>query len=526
MTDYKAILRLNAKGISRRAISTSLKLNKRTVSDCINRAESHGLSSQQVEEQTNEMLFAQLYQKNSIRDERYEVPDCLAIDEELKKPDMTLILLWNRYASACMQNGRLFYKYSQYCEYYRRHVKEISPSLRIDRRPGESLELDWAGSVLHVHDPVTGLPVRASVFVAALAFSAYFYAEAFLNQKVVSWIMGNEHALRFFDGVTLILTPDNLKTAVIKADRYEPDLHEAYLEFAEYYGTMIIPARVRKPKDKSVVEGTVGFITRRIIADLQGRMFFSLDELNTAIWERMDILNEAPFTKKPGSRVSLFNEVEKQYLSPLPPIPYQFFERKEVTVAPDLHIQFDKSFYSVPWKHIRNKVLVKATATTVTVVDESGKQIAVHDRSLHPNQKITDPNHLPANIREVSSWNGATFRRRASVIGPNAEAIIERILQSREYEVQSYRSCLGVLNLLRKNGRATLEKACARALELGVYSYKSIKAIISAIEAETDDTVPVPANESDGDEDLQRFFCCHDEHGNSFLDAEAKHGHN
>lgn len=367
MTDYMGILRMKSKGFSATAIASSLGVNKRTVLSCINRAAEAGFGYPFPDGTTNGSIKEMLYQDPGKRDETYVLPDFSKMDEELKKSNMTLVLLWNRYVSECRKQERRFYQHTQFCELYRRHVQETCAGVRIDRNPGESLELDWAGDSLYVHEPVTDQRIPVSLFVATMSFSAYFYAEAFIDQKVHSWVLANQHALEFFGGVPMMLIPDNLKTAVITSDRYEPDLNEVFLEFAEHYRTVVMPARVKKPKDKPNVEASVGFATRRIIADVQDMKFFSLDELNMAIWERMDAMNAAPFTKKPGSRLALFSQVERPKLSPLPPVPYQFYERIKATVAPDIHIEFDKSWYSVPWKHLRHKVLVKATASRVSI---------------------------------------------------------------------------------------------------------------------------------------------------------------
>lgn len=523
MTDYMGILRMKSKGFSATAIASSLGVNKRTVLSCIDRAAEAGFGYPFPDGTTNESIKEMLYRDPGRRDETYVLPDFSKMDEELKKSNMTLVLLWNRYVSECRKQERKFYQHTQFCELYRRHIQKTSVGVRIDRNPGESLELDWAGGSLYVHDPVTDERIPVSLFVATLSFSAYFYAEAFIDQKVHSWILANRHALEFFGGVPMMLIPDNLKTAVITPDRYEPDLNEVFLEFAEHYRTVVMPARVRKPKDKPNVEASVGFATRRIIADVQDMKFFSLDELNTAIWERMDAMNAAPFTKKPGSRLSLFTQVERPKLSPLPPVPYQFYERIKATVAPDIHIEFDKSWYSVPWKHLRHKVQVKATATEVSIFDEEGtKLLASHTRSLHPGGKSTDPDHLPANIREVSSWNGTTFRRRAAAIGPSMAQIVERILASRDYEVQSYRTCLGVLNLAKNCHTSLLEAACARALELDIRSRKGIRALLSGIESERSD---IPETVPD-DETLDKYFCCHDQDAgfaSPSFDGEVRH---
>lgn len=326
-----------------------------------------------------------------------------------------------------------------------------------------------------------------------------------------SWITAHIHAFSFFGGIPLILRPDNTKTAVIKPDRYEPDLQDAYRELADHYQTVIIPARVRKPKDKPTAEGSVGFITRRIIADLQNQQFFSLDELNTAIWERMDALNAGPFTKKPGSRLELFTAAEQEALLPLPKLPFVLYKRKSATVAPDFHIQFDKSFYSVPYKYIRCNVLVKASAHEVIIEHPKKGIIASHKRANQAGSRITNPEHVPERARVYSSWNSDTFLTAASRIGENTGKMITMVLASREYEVQTYRTCVGVLNLGKKFGDTLLEQACGQALEMNIRSYKGIKSLLTALQEEQQDThMTAVSEEIVGDDDnLDEYYCCH-----------------
>jgi hypothetical protein len=285
-----------------------------------------------------------------------------------------------------------------------------------------------------------------------------------------------------------------------------------YQELADHYGTVINPARVRKPKDKPQVEGTVGFLTRRIIADLQDEKFFTLEDLNQVIWERMDLLNAAPFTKKPGSREELFLTIEQKNLSPLPSVQFAYYERKQATVAPDFHVQFDRIFYSVPCKYIRYNVMIKATSKTVSVFTKDGTCIASHPRSIHPGQKLTHPDHLPVNMKEYSSWNRETFLSRTASIGPMTQEIVTRILASREFEVQAYLSCVGVLSLAGKYGKSILEQACGQALEIGIYSQKGSKTIINAIDlAMQEDPAEMQEDQHASDGALDQFYCCHDE---------------
>jgi len=510
MTNYKEIIRMHANNFSNRAIAQSLHSHRETVKKCLEQATLLGLSYPFEREYTNEELKELLFPQFPLRNTEYVLPNFEQITEELKKPSMTLTLLWYRYIAACRASGEKFYQQTQFFELYSRYRKEHNIVTHMDTAPGEILEIDWAGDSLYIYEPIIEQRIKVSLFVAAFSYSGYFYTEAFLNQKVHSWIQAHDNALQFFGGVPLILKPDNTKTAVIKPDRYEPQLNEAYLEFSEHYGTVIIPARVKRPRDKAVVEGTVGFVTRRIIADLYGQKFFSLNELNQAIWERMDLLNAHPFTKKPGSRQDFFLTREKKALLPLPPTRFTLFERKTATVAPDCYIQFNKSFYSVPYKMIGNNVTVKASSDKVIIVHPKKGIIATHARSTHPGQRMTLPEHLPKYASEYSSWNGASFRRQAAVIGPQTLAIIEQTLISREYEVQSYRSCVGILQLQKKYGSKLLESACMQALDIGIRSRKGIKSLLTMMIAEADPHPEIQVDPLLVDE-LEPYYYTHSE---------------
>ncbi len=280
----------------------------------------------------------------------------------------------------------------------------------------------------------------------------------------------------------------NLRTGVVKPDWYEPELYQAYLEFAEHYHTAILPARVRKPKDKPNAENNVKIATSWIIAELRHHTFFTLGDLNTAVWERMDFFNSHPFQKMPGSRQSMFLEIEKQHLSPLPSIRFEFAERKEATVAPDFHLSYDCCMYSVPYKLVGKKLLVRATPTTVRIFSNE-ELVATHERATHKGQKITNPEHLPESYREYASWSGASFRYRAKSMGENTYHVIDGILKSYEFEVQAFRRCVGILNLARKHSPEMLERACSLAAEDGRSSYKYIKNLLDSMVLEPNEAM-------------------------------------
>jgi transposase len=478
MTRYTEILRLKAMGLSQRQIATSLRISRNTIRDFLNRLGKSSLSLPLGPEISDQEIWNLLY-SSKIEEKTYRVPDYEYIEKELRHKGVTLLSLWGVYRLESRDLGKQPYGYTQFCKRHQDYLKKKNLTMTIPRNPGENTEVDWAGSTLFLQDEITGDPIPVYLFVATLSFSGYSYFEGFLNMKTPNWISANVHSVEFFGGSTPIFTPDNLKTGVTMPHWYEPELHQAYLEFAEHYHTAILPARVRKPKDKPNAENSVKIATSWIIAELRHKTFFTLEDINMAIWERMDYFNSRPFQKKPGSRQSLFLEQEQQYLSPLPPYSFEYSERREATVAPDFHISFDYCLYSVPYKLVRKKVTVKATSTKVSIIC-NGVEVAHHDRGLHKGQRRTDPNHLPDEYREYASWSGPSFRYRAKTIGEHTYQVIHHILGSYEFEVQAFRRCVGILNLSRKYSPEHLERACSIAVEDKRFSYKYIKNLLDA----------------------------------------------
>jgi len=326
----------------------------------------------------------------------------------------------------------------------------------------------------------TGEIFPAYIFVAVLSYSKYAYVEAFIDQKQENWIAAHVNMYRFFGGVSQVLVPDNLKTGVEKTDRYEPDLNKIYHEMAEHYDTVVVPARVKKPKDKPSVEGAVGNVSTWVIAALRKEQYFSLSALNQDIREKLDEFNHKPFQKKEGSRLSVFLEQEKAFLLPLPKIPYELATWKIATVQINYHVTVEKQHYSVYYEYVKSKVDVRITRQIVEVFI-NGHRICSH-RKLYgvPGQYSTVLEHMPPEHQAYVQWNAERFIDWAGKIGPNTQATVKAILSTHKIQQQAYRSCLGLIKLSDRHSVDRLEAACAKALfYTPVPSYKSVKTILA-----------------------------------------------
>jgi transposase len=407
-------------------------------------------------------------------------PDYEHIHREMAKSGVTLSLLWSEYCESCRQSGELPFMYTQFCKYYRDYAVLHKATMHIDHKPGEQMEVDWAGQTLGIIDNITGEIIPAYVFVAVLSCSGYAYAEAFLLRDQATWISAHVNAFRHFSGATRLLVPDNLKTGVERISWYTPIINKTYQELAEHYGTAVLPARVRKPKDKPSVEGTVGVISTWIIAALRNGQFFSLSELNEAVHDKLDEFNRKPFQKKPGSRLSVFLEEEKHMLLPLPRHPFELAVWKVATVAFNYHVSVEKMMYSVPYEYIKHKVDVRITQSTIEIFFH-GNRIASHVRLRGKTGRYsTLPEHMPEDHRKYTQWNAERFITWARSIGENTESVARSILASRQVEQQSYRSCMALLKLGDKYSLPRLEAACRRALSYTLSpSFKSIQTILA-----------------------------------------------
>ena len=462
--------------LSVREIARSCGIAASTVGDYLQRAETaqltwplpEGLGEPELEQR----LFAAPLPKPETVPGR-KLPDWTRIHAELRRPNVTLQLLWQEYQQA--DTGAL--KYSRFCELYRAWSKTLEPTLRQAHVPGEKLFVDWAGQMVPITQP-DGSTISASVFVAALGASHRIFAEAFPDQKLGSWITAHMHAYAFYGGVPLLTVPDNPKTAVTAASRYEPTLHRTYQDMAEHYGTAILPARPGQPRDKAKVETAVLIAQRQILAALRDLTFFSVSELNEAIKPRLVQLNAQPFQKLEGSRDQWFESLDKPQLKALPITPFVISTWLEATVNIDYHAAVEKHYYSVPYNYIHQRLQVRLTDTTVEFFDKSVR-VAAHVRSFQCGKFTTVPEHRPKSHQRYLEWTPGRIIDWAKKIGPNCALAVQQVIASRPHPEQGFRSCLGIIRLAKTHGDPRVEAACLRALHFGAVSYRSIESILA-----------------------------------------------
>lgn len=416
------------------------------------------------------------------RNENIELPD---YEEAAKlmatRKNMTLMFLWNRYKKKCEEEGTRFYQYSQYCELYNKWCEENYETAHFDAVVAQKMEVDFAGQTFSMTDPLTGEIMTIVVFVAILPYSQYIYAEGMLSTKEPQWIDVNNHALNYFGGVPALVVCDNCKQAVIvNQDWIEPELNKDYADWADHYGTVILPAKVRKPKFKSSVENAVGILEKGFFHKLEERQYFSLEQFNKELWKELEALNKEPFKKKEHNRYYYWEE-EKLELMPLPSMHYEYMERKTAKVSSDFHVRFDNAYYSVDKAFLHKKVSIKASSTVVRIYSLAGEFLCEWPRATRKGQWSTNPEHLPDNYKGFTQWNGPYFIQKAQLIGKNTETVIRAILKSRPYEVQTYRMCLGILNFTKKYSNKALEECCKQAIALNKQKYTFIKNTISVV---------------------------------------------
>ncbi|MDR2446874.1 MAG: IS21 family transposase [Treponema sp.] len=462
MTNYREILRLYGLGIAKARIAETPGCSRQTVVSALRKATEIGLDFSMAKEMSDKELFRRLTPGEKAKT-AYKMPDYGHIHKEMAKSGVTLSLLWVEYCEICRAAGEIPCKSTQFNKYYADYVKKTNATKHIVRRPGEIMEVDRAGGTAGVIDTDTGEIIPAYVFVSALPYSGYAYVEAFFSQNQECWIAAHVNAYRFFGGVTRILTPDNLKTGIVSNTKHETAVNRACGEMAEHCGTAAMPARVRRPRDKSTVEDTVGIISTWILAAIRNERFFSLKELNDRIHEKLDDFNRKPFQKKDGSRHTAFRD-EKPFLPPLPERHFELASWKTATVQYNYHIACDGQNYSVPVEYIGRKVDVRFTKNTVEVLFD-GNRICSHPRLYgRAGQYATQEAHMPAKHRHESEWDGGRFRGWAGKIGANCVAVIESFLRSHRVEQQGYKSCRALLHLADKYSAGRLEAACKRAL--------------------------------------------------------------
>jgi len=475
MRKLKEILRLKyGCSLSHRKIAKSLSISASIVSIYSTRAAVMGITSWPLDEQwTDEKLQCEFF-KAKPKKKRFNLPDWSVVQQELRPKTMTLLLLWEEYVE---RHPEGFYSYNHFCRQYKLWLKCQKPSMRQNHKAGEKLFVDYCGPTMNIVDPTTGECRTAQVFVAVMGASNYTYSEATYSQGLENWVMSHARCFEFLGGVPELIIPDNLKSGVTRACRYEPDLNPTYQQLASHYDTVIVPARPYKPKDKAKAEVGVQIVERWIMARLRKENFFSLRQLNLKIQALLIDLNQRQMKKHPGSRLSQFEAIDKPALKPLPLQPYNYTLVKQVKVHIDYHIEIEKHYYSVPHALIKQKLEAHASGQLVTLYHQ-GVQVAVHPRSYREGGHSTIEAHMPIAHQKQQQWTPARFESWARKFGPSTEQFVIQLMEVKPHAEQSYRACLGVLSLGKKYSNKRLEAACCRAIATGVTRVNQVKSIL------------------------------------------------
>jgi len=479
MRKIKDVLRLKYDcGISEREISRSCQVSRSTVADYIRRAAAAKLTWTEASSLTQTQLEERLFPNEHIPSTvKRPAPDCEYIYNELRtyrKFNLTLSQLWLEYKQSHPDG----YQYTQFCEHYWRWRKKLDYVMRQEHRGGEKLFIDYCDG-LSIVDTITGEFISTQLFLAVWGASNNTYAEATLSQTLPDWINSHRRAFEYFGCVPRVLVPDNLKSGVSKACKYEPELNPTYSDMAEHYGCAVLPARPRKPRDKAKVEAGVLIAQRWILAVLRHRTFYSLTELNAAISECLERLNNRPMRKLKKSRRELFEALDRPNALPLPQKPYEYAEWYKAKVQLNYHIEVDHHYYSMPYQFLRERLDIRLTATIVEAFHK-GERVATHVRLYTKNGYTTLPEHMPPSHRYYAEWNPARFIQWAGKTGEATARLVEKVLSTRPYPEQGYKACLGIINLTRDYDPPRVEAAARRALEFNSCSYRSMKAILSA----------------------------------------------
>lgn len=463
MTNYREILRLLSLGYTQREVARSLHCSRNTVRDTLYMSEKLGIKWPLDDEITNDILFKQFHPEKAETANLRKEPDCAYMHRELSKKGVNLTLLWSEYCTECYSNGEIPYMYTQFCDKYRNWAKISKATMRIKHKPGDAMQVDWAGETIPIFD-ATGNESPAYVFVAVLPCSCYAYVEACSDMKSETWLLCHAHAYAYFGGVARLLIPDNLKTGVTSNTRYDTVINKSYYEMAEYYDTAIVPARVEHPKDKSLAEGTVKFVSTWVIAALRNRRFFTLDEVKQEVGEQLEKLNHIPFKKRKGNRHDAYIEEERNFMKQLPLTPYEPAVWSTAKVPLDYLISDGKNKYSVPFDLIGENVDIRLTRENVEVFFKGGRVALHHREERQLRDPIVVPEHMPEQHRKYLSYNADDFAVWANSIGKYTSEVVNRFLDSGKEPEQAFKACASLTKLGDKYGPAKLEKACEQVL--------------------------------------------------------------
>lgn len=478
------ILRLKEMNLfTYRDIADSTGCSKTTVGDILKRCKECGLTYEaaksMTQDQINSLIYPDSFGPKQVKDE----PDWEAIHAKLQASHkINLLYIWENDYRPEHTDG---YSYSRFCAKYVAWKKATGKKVVLpqEREPGKELFIDWIGDTLPcVTDYCTGEVYEAHFFVTTLGDGSYPFVEAFPDETQLNWNQGHIDALEWYGGLPKVFVPDNCKTAVVHTNLYKPELNHAYRDLARHYGIAIIPARIVKPRDKATVESSVGWLETWLLEWLKDKLYFSFDELNHDIRERVLELSKRDFKHREGSRESVFLALDKPCLRPLPKEPFESFITKPVKRVPNnYHVEYDKFYYSVPYKYYDQPVVIHAFAKKIEIFTDGGDRIAIHQRRFSGKRYVTITEHMPANhqaVVEFRSYDGKFYRSKALSIGFYAARFVDILLESVDFEEQAYRSCMAVINFSRTYGNVRVERACEKAIDLNSVTYTTLKNIL------------------------------------------------
>ena len=489
MTDNITIVRAVYSGLSQRQVASTHQVSRNTVSLLLRYARDQGWNTLEDLKKLDEAMFIRKLPSLSntpSRDSTFKMPDYKYVHLEMAKPYVTLKLLWEEYVKTCQDSGERFYMETQFRRYYHKFAQVHKATIRLEHKPGLAIEVDWAGTKIGYYDNDLGEMSEASLFVSVLPCSQLIYAEPFRDEKLPSWIAGHVNAFRYLGGIPKTVISDNLKSGVTKVNFYEPGLNKTYREMADYYGSVILPARVRKPRDKPSGENGVLIASRRILAKLRNVQILSFSDLQKRVKLALEEINEAPLTGKSESRWTAYLAEEKEYMLPLPKSPYELAQWGKAKVQVNCHIAYQRKFYSVPFEHLGEEVEIRATQSTIEIFYHH-ERITSHKRLWSKANYSTIKEHMPPDKIFFADWNRDRFIRWSVQIGPSTCKVIELILERAVIEQQAFRSCFGVLSLKGKHGELRLEQACSTILTYtSSPTYQQIKNVLEKKEKQSD----------------------------------------
>ena len=498
MRKLREILRLRLEcGLSGRAIARSCGISPGTASGYLVRISGARLTWPLPPELDNddalERLLFPAEASPAPANSRPE-PDWALIHRELQRRGVTKLLLWQEYREDKPEG----YGYSQFCDKYLRWVRPLAATMRQAHRAGEKFFVDFSGDGIEVIDPVTGEVRKAKLFVGVLGASGFTYVEPVFAEDIATWVGCHIRAFDYFGGCSAIWVPDNLKAGVTRADRYDPEINPTYADLARHYGAVVIPARVRKPRDKAKAEQAVLLAERWILPVLRHRTFYSLEELRHAVRELLEKLNDRKMRRLGRSRRQLLEEIERGALRPMPERAFELTTWARPRCGPDYHVAFEGHFYSVPYLLIGERLDLRATETTIEVF-QRGRRVASHVRSYEQHKYTTDPAHMPRSHREYAEWTPERLVDWARKVGPATASFIEQVMLRRRHPEHGFKACFGILRLCDKYGAERIERACGRGLRHRTFSYKSIAAILQhnldgQVEIEEAAAAPLPTH--------------------------------